>query len=68
MTDDRAVRLALTVAKVTAERDELEAAVDRVRRLHGQYSELGLADGSWCPGCGYPVPCPTIKALNGEPR
>lgn len=43
----------------------LEAAVDRVRRLHGQYSALGLAPGVWCPGCGWEMPCPTIAALDG---
>ncbi len=44
--------------------EELEAAVDRVRHLHSQNSTI-LAPGKWCPGCGYEVPCPTIRALNG---
>lgn len=50
---------------VKAERDAALAAVDRVRRLHGQYSSIGLAPGEWCPGCGHPEPCPTIRALGG---
>lgn len=45
--------------------DELEAAVDRVRRLHGQYGPL--APGRWCPGCGEDTPCSTVRALNGQP-
>jgi len=43
---------------------ELEAAIDRVRRLHSQPQEF-LAPGKWCPGCGWVEPCPTIRALNG---
>ena len=44
---------------------ELEAAIDRVRRLHRQ-ADSPLAPGKWCPGCGEVVPCATIRALNGE--
>lgn len=47
---------------------ELEAAIDRVRRFHSQRSEIGLAPGKWCPGCGEVEPCRTIRALNGDPR
>lgn len=41
---------------------ELEAAVDRVRRLHHQDDSL-LAPGRWCPACGQETPCSTIRAL-----
>lgn len=61
-----AVRLALGSVQANKHIRELEAAVDRVRRLHGQFSALGLAPGEWCPGCGHPEPCPTIRALNGQ--
>lgn len=47
---------------------ELEAAIDRVRRLHGQYTAFGLAPGKWCPACGDEEPCPTIRALNGREK
>lgn len=49
-----------------AHRDELEAAVDRVRRLHDQ-DESVLARGAWCPADGQPEPCKTVQALNGRP-
>lgn len=45
---------------------ELEAAIDRVCRLHAQDDSL-LAPGRWCPACGNETPCPTIRALR-EPR
>lgn len=49
-----------------AHRDELEAAVDRVRQLHDQ-DESVLARGQWCPADGEPEPCKTTRALNGHP-
>lgn len=58
--------IARYLGRVTRHRDELAAAVDRVRRLHSQHSDIGLADGKWCPGCGEVAPCPTIRALNGS--
>jgi hypothetical protein len=45
---------------------ELEHAIDRVRSLHDQDDTGMLAPGRWCPGCGEPVPCKTIRALNGR--
>lgn len=48
------------------EHDELEAAVDRVRRLHDQDDSV-LARGAWCPADGQPEPCQTTRALNGPP-
>lgn len=54
------------IAQEQAHIAELEAAIDRVRRLHSQHSDIGLADGAYCPGCGFPVPCPTERALRGE--
>lgn len=45
---------------------ELEAAIDRVRALHDQDDTGLLAPGRWCPGCGEPTPCKTIRALNGR--
>ena len=53
-------------ALIEAHIAELEAVVDRVRHLHSQDDSL-LEPGRWCPGCGYEVPCPTIRALNGRP-
>lgn len=44
---------------------ELEAAIDRVRRLHSQ-DDGYLAPGKWCPGCGEVAPCSTVRALNGQ--
>lgn len=65
---DAAVRLARKAVEAKRQIGELEAAIDRVRRLHDQYSAIGLAPGEWCPGCGHPEPCPTIRALNGQER
>lgn len=45
--------------------EEMITAIERVRRLHSQTSEIGMADGKWCPACGDEVPCPTIRALDG---
>jgi hypothetical protein len=49
------------------EHDELEAAVDRVRRLHDQDDSI-LARGTWCPADGEPEPCKTQRALAGPGR
>lgn len=47
--------------------EELQAALDRVRRLHQQ--ETGnLAAGDWCPGCGDREPCATKRAVRGGAR
>lgn len=45
------------VAVVEAERDRLQAAVDRVRALH---------DAWHCKECFIPHPCPTLLALDGD--
>ena len=47
--------------------EELEAALDRVRRLHQQDTRY-LAPGDWCPGCGDREPCATKRAVRGETR
>ena len=58
---------------VTAERDALAAAVERVRALHvEEHVYIGPSDpigGFICRACGEPVesePCPTIRVLDGE--
>ena len=53
---------------------ELEAAVDRVRRMHPRGSEEShnLEPGLWCPGCGEQRrdrgfgACRTRRVLDGE--
>lgn len=40
----------------------LLAAIQRVRELHIQESEIT----TFCKECSYTYPCPTIKALDGE--
>lgn len=54
------------LAQLQREHDELEAAVDRIRRLHDQDDSV-LARGTWCPADGEPEPCKTVRALNGPP-
>lgn len=46
----------------------LEAAIDRVRRLHDNEQYGLLAPGRYCPGCGEEIPCRTIRALNGQTK
>lgn len=54
--------------------DELEAAVDRIRRMHprGEDESSALAPGLWCPGCGEPRTdngfgaCRTRRVLEGD--
>ena len=53
-----------TAERLKAERDEAHAALDRVRSLHSQDTSL-LLPGGWCPACGDPAPCSTIRALKG---
>lgn len=43
------------------ERDDLRAAIDRVRMLH---SKRPVSPG--CTTCNEPWPCSTIRTLNGE--
>ena len=45
---------------------DLEAAVDRVRRMHprGAEESSALAPGLWCPGCG--EECRIRRALDGD--
>jgi hypothetical protein len=52
-------------AAADAHTRELEAAVDRIRAFHSQDDDGLLAPGRWCPGCGEPTPCRTIRVLNG---
>ena len=47
--------------------EELQAALDRVRRLH-QQDTGNLAAGDWCPGCGDREPCATKRAIRGGAR
>lgn len=67
LTRERATAQTSPQAAQTIERQrhhitELEAALDRVRRLHSQPADY-LAPGRWCPSCGEEEPCPTIRAL-----
>lgn len=41
----------------------LRAAVERVRALHGAEPD----DPHWCYECNETMPCPTLRALDGEP-
>lgn len=54
-----------TIVKLTA----AEQALQRVRELH-QYEVIGVHEGYgeelWCPTCEHDLPCPTIKALEGD--
>lgn len=43
-------------------REAAEAAIERVRALHYQPSDSAL-----CAACPYPLPCPTIRALDAPP-
>lgn len=66
--DESAIRASLAHAA------ELEAAVDRVRRMHprGAEESSNLAPGLWCPGCGEERrdrgfgACRTRRVLDGE--
>jgi hypothetical protein len=40
--------------------------LDDVVTLHRQTSEVGLADGAWCPADGDPYPCRTLRAALGD--
>lgn len=68
---EAAVRLALTVADLRAERDELAAAVDRIRRRHPRGDEEPGPLAPWCPTCGQERSengygaCPDRAALRG---
>lgn len=44
---------------------ELEAAIDRIRRMHNNGESDFLAPGKWCAGCGEVYPCKTIRILQG---
>ena len=46
-----------------AERDHARAQVDRVRELHVKEPGVGTA---YCIDCEQPLPCDTIRALDGE--
>ena len=59
--------LALELLDAAAERDALAAKVERVRALHfGEYVED--EDRNRCFECGDDWPCPTVRALDEEPR
>ena len=65
-----------TLDRVTSERDafrdernDAQAAVERVRELHrpcAQREDCGQNDDSFCCACELHVPCPTILTLDGE--
>ena len=48
-----------------AERDQAQAALDRVRELHQPCTHDAPCRGD-CAECGQPMPCDTIRALDGE--
>lgn len=45
---------------------ELVERLDAVVALHRQSSDVGLADGLWCPADGDVDPCPTLRAALGS--
>jgi hypothetical protein len=59
------------------QRDQAEAAVERVRVIHHRVecSNVRCAEGGWCIGCDpdgadgcaeYPWPCPTVLAVSPD--
>ena len=48
-----------------AERDQAQAALDRVRELHQPCNHDAPCRGD-CSECGQHMPCDTIRALDGE--
>lgn len=63
--DPSALPIRAELARLQADAQELEAAIDRIRQVHDQEQPGLLAPGRWCPGCGETIPCKTIRALNG---
>lgn len=47
--------------------EDAEQAIKRVRALHRPctVAECGLPSDGFCHGCGFGLPCPTIRALDG---
>ena len=48
---------------MTAERDEVRAALARVEALHVRDGNDPDPDTEWCAACGFGWPCSTIRAL-----